>query len=58
LNRESNNIQTHRIRTRFEDLATQLSQFRESGNFREDAVLLSGLKKRILAMEEEMARGK
>jgi hypothetical protein len=43
---------------RFEDLATQLSQFRESGNFTEDAVLLSALKKRILAMEEEMANGK
>jgi hypothetical protein len=39
-------------------LAAQPAQFRESGTFTEDAVLLSALKKRQLAMEEEMHHGK
>jgi hypothetical protein len=43
---------------RFRDLGAQLSQFLESGNLTEDAVLLSSLKKQLLAMEEEMQHGK
>jgi hypothetical protein len=43
---------------RFRELAGQALQFRESGNFTVDAMLLSALKERILAIEEEMRRGK
>jgi chromosome segregation ATPase len=43
---------------RFRDLAAQLLEFRESGNFTEDVVLLSALKKHLLAMEDQMPHGK
>jgi hypothetical protein len=42
----------------FGELGVQLSQFRESDDFKEDAVLLSALKKHILAMEEQIQDGK
>jgi predicted nucleic acid-binding Zn-ribbon protein len=42
----------------FRDLAAQLSQFRESGNFTENVVLLSVRKERILTLEEQMHHGK
>jgi hypothetical protein len=38
----------------FRDLAAQLSQSRESGNFTENVVLLSVQKERILTLEEQM----
>jgi hypothetical protein len=40
----------------FRDLAAQLSQFRESGNFTDDVAFLSALKERVLALEEQMHR--
>jgi archaellum component FlaC len=43
---------------RFRDFAAQLSQFRESGSFTENAAFLPALKKRILALEEQMQDGK
>jgi hypothetical protein len=45
------------VEFRFQGFSAQLSQCRESGDFTEDPVSLSALKKRILAMEEEMHHG-
>jgi hypothetical protein len=41
----------------FRDLSAQLSQFRQFVDFKEDAVLLSALNGRILAMEEQLRHG-